>query len=124
MADHAVLADDKNDRQGDAIPGTALAKLRIGDAEGGNDFSRRVRQQRVADIPGVGETFQRARFVMRDQRDVIAERLKFLDTGVPGDRLDLAVGSPVQRAREQDNQTPAMGQRLEILMLVLVVHGL
>jgi hypothetical protein len=33
---------------------------------------------------------------MGDERDVIAKRLEILDAGVPGDRLDLAVGSLVQ----------------------------
>lgn len=58
---------------------------------------------------------------MRDKRDVIPEGAKFLDTGVPGDRLDLAVGSPVQRTREQDDQAPAMGEGLEVLILVLMI---
>jgi len=44
---------------------------------------------------------------MRDKCDVIAECAKVLDFGVPGDRLDLAVGSPVQQTRKQDDQPPA-----------------
>jgi hypothetical protein len=123
VADHAVLADDEDDWQGDAVPRTAFRKLRVGDPEGGNDGGLCVGQQRVPDIPGICETLQRCRFVMRDEGDVIAERAKFLDLGVPGDRLDLAVRSPVQRSREQDHQPPAMGQGFEILMLVLMIDG-
>jgi hypothetical protein len=44
---------------------------------------------------------------MRDKRDVIAECAKVPDFGVPGDRLNLAVGSPVQQTRKQDDQPPA-----------------
>jgi hypothetical protein len=121
VTDHAALVDHEDDRQGDAVPRARLFELRVGDAEGRNDLRICIRQQRVADIAGVREAFQRRRFVMRDQRNVIAERAKFLDPGVPGDRLDLAVGSPVQGAGKQDHQTPAVGKGFEILVLVPVI---
>ncbi len=89
VADDAGAVDHENDRQRDAVPRTALFELRVGDAEGGDDLGLGVRQQRVADIACLGEAPERAGFVMGDQGDVIAERVKVLDAGVPGDRLDL-----------------------------------
>jgi hypothetical protein len=42
VLDCTVFADDKNNRQRHAIPGTAFFELWIGDAEGRDDFRLRV----------------------------------------------------------------------------------
>ena len=121
MPDDAALIDHEDDRQRNAVPRARLLELGIGDTEGRNDLRLGVGQQRVADILGIGETLQLGRLVVSNKRDVIAERAKVLDAGVPGDRLDLAVGSPVQGAGKQDHQTPAVGKGFEILVLVPVI---
>ncbi len=124
MPDDAALIDHEDDRQRNAVPRARLLELGIGDTEGRNDLRLGVGQQRVADILGIGETLQLGRLVVSNKRDVIAERAKVLDAGVPGDRLDLAVGSPVEGAGKQDDQPPAVGQGFEILMLVVLVDGI
>ena len=53
--------------------------------------------------------------------DVVAERLELLEASIPGDRLVLAVGSPVERAREHQYQATPPGERLEIPVLVVLV---
>jgi hypothetical protein len=42
VLDCTVFVDDENNRQRHAIPGTAFFELRIGDAEGRDDFRLRV----------------------------------------------------------------------------------
>ena len=106
VAHHAFFVDHEDHRMGDAVPGRPLGEPFIDQPEGGDDLCVGIRQQRVGDIFTVREARQNRRAVMGDDRQIVAQRRDVLVFFVPGDRLDLAVGSPAQRAGKQDDQPP------------------
>ncbi len=100
----ALGVDDENDRVGDAVAGLPRRVVFVEHLEGADDFRARIGEQGKTDIALLGETRERRDFVIADGRDVVAEAGEFAQSSVPGDRLDFAGGSPVERTGEQQDE--------------------
>ena len=96
MRNRTALIDHKYRWQSDAIPRARFRYAGIDQAKSSNYIRVRVCKQ------SVGNTFISRKLLMNihavfyDERDVIAELLKFLMFCIPGDRLAFAVRSPIQ----------------------------
>ena len=113
MSYHTFSVDYEDDRGGDAVAWAARRVLPVEHVEGADDLRLRVRQQGEADPPALGEARQLRDAVIADRRDVVAEGGEFPEFKVPGDRLGLAIGSPVERAGEQQDKAALAGERPE-----------
>ncbi len=121
MRDDTLGIDHEGDRMGEAVPRAAPRHARVDQPEGTDDLRSPVRQQGIGDISFTGEIGVHLDRIVGHDGDVVAESLEFLEAFVPGDRLAFAVGSPVERAREQQDQAAPPGERLEVPVLVILV---
>jgi hypothetical protein len=117
---------DEDDRVRDAMSRRAHRIVFVQDAERLDDCGFRIGKQRQLDAPPLGEGRERPDVVIADRCDIVAAGGEFIDPFVPGDRLDLAVGSPVERAGEQQYEAGSSGQRFQAAGFALLVgrsHG-
>lgn len=110
-------------RMGNAVAKSAGCLLLVEDTEGPDDFRLWIGQHREPDLPPLREAAQRVDRVIADGGDGVAEVGDLFEALVPGDRLDLAEGSPVEGSREQDDQTALPRQVFPASRVaVLILH--
>jgi hypothetical protein len=95
MSDNAPLVGHENNRQGNAVP-RLVGETFIDDIKGLDDRRVFVSQQGKPDIASFGEFSECRDLVETDRSDGVAEGLEFADPFVPGDRLNLTAGSPIE----------------------------
>ena len=74
-----------------------------------DDFRFRVGQQAESDFPPLRETRQLLHRIIADGGNPIAQPSEFSVPFVPGDRLGLAVNSPIEGTGKQKDQAPFTG---------------
>ncbi len=102
MRDDASPIGHENDRPGDPVPGF-VGKAFIYSVKGLDDRRIFVGQQCKLDIASFGKVGECRHFVETDRGDRVAEGCEFADPFVPGDRLNLTTGSPIERPGEQQD---------------------
>ena len=124
MCDDALGVGDEDNRMRDTVAGCALREDFVEDIERLDDRRPGVGKQRQPNVPAFREPCERTDIVIADKCDIVAACREFLVPLVPGDRLYLAVRSPIQRAGEQQYQAGSSGQGLQAAGLaVLVGHA-
>lgn len=96
MGDHALGIDHEDPRHGDAIPAGPLRIFRVGHAKGLDYLHLLIGQKSEGDFLGSREPSMNINAIVGHDGHVIAKGLKLIENVVPGDRLVLAVGSPIQ----------------------------
>lgn len=114
MSDNAVGIDYKNQRMSETVPIARGRHRVVQQPEGFDDRGFAIRQQRETDPLVIGKSLQHIDGIVGNLGDVVAQRLEVRDPLVPGDRLDLAVGSPTQRSGKQQDEAAFSRQRGEI----------
>ena len=123
MRDHALGVDDEQHRDGHTVARPARRKIFVEQTEGADDRRFRVGEQGEADVAALREPRQRPNIVIADRGEGVAKRREFLDFVVPGDRLGLAVNSPIQRAGEQQDQSALARERRKIARHAMLIPG-
>ena len=95
LCDNAICVRHKNDRHCDAIPGRIFGKAFVDDVKRLDDCPIRVGEKLKRNFAPFGKCRDCGDLVVTNRRDVIAELCEFIDPFIPGDRLVLAVGSPI-----------------------------
>ena len=98
MGDDAVGIEHDDHRMGDAVHITAGGVVLVQQAEGADDLGVGIGEDRILYFPAFGETRQFGDRIVGYRRDLVTERSEFIDPVVPGDRLDDAEGSPIERS--------------------------
>ena len=98
MGDDAFGVDHEYHRVGNAVPLRAPRELLVDQPERLDNLRLPVGKQGQGDFFPLGELGMDRDRVVGDDRDVVAESAEILKPFVPGDRLDLAPGSPANRS--------------------------
>ena len=98
MRDDTFGVENDNDGVGDTVRIAAGGVVLVQQAESANDLGPGIGQDGKLDFPAFGEPGYFGNAIIGNGRDLVAERSKFLDPVVPGDRLDNAEGSPIERS--------------------------
>ena len=124
VGDDAIGIEHDNDRVRDTVRVAAGGIVFVEQSERTDDLGVGVGEDRIFHFPAFGEPRQLLDRIISNGCDLVAERSEFIDPFVPGDRLDDAEWSPIERSREQQDQPVLALQRGEIAHLVeLIGHG-
>ena len=104
-------------------PCPARREILVEQTEGADDRRIGVRQQDEADFPAPGEPRQRLHIIVADRGQRVAERRNIVDSVVPGDRLGLAVNSPIERTGKQQDQSALAGECWKVASLAMLILG-
>lgn len=96
--------------------------MRVEKIERSDDFGFGVGQQREGYVLIGGEPLDRGEPVVGDRRDAEAERVERIDFFIPGDRLVLAIRSPIIGSGKQDDQPAPPRQGFEIAVLAALIR--
>lgn len=118
----AVGSNNEYHRMRDPMHETAGRVLPVQQAERSNDVGFSIREKAEPDTPAFGETRQRDDRIVAQHRDAVSEGREIRQPFVPGDRLALAVRSPVERSREQQDEAGSAPQRLEALRFAVLIR--
>ncbi len=100
MGDDPIGVEHDDYRMGDAVRVAAGAVVLVQQAEGANNLGIGIGEDWVFDFSAFGKTRQLRHRIIGYGRDLVAKRSEFIDPFVPGDRLDNAEGSPIERSRK------------------------
>ena len=98
MRNDAVGVEHDNNRMRDTVRITAGGVVLVQQTECANDFGFGIGENRIFNSAAFCEARYCRDGIVSYRRDLVAERSEFIDPFVPGDRLDNAEGSPIERS--------------------------
>lgn len=105
MGDPTLRIEHHDDRMGDPV-GIAPARITfVEETKLADYFGFRICNERHLQIAAALKTIEEPFLIIGYRCYVIAKSFNLIDLTVPGDRLDDAVGSPIERSGEQQNKT-------------------
>lgn len=98
VRDDAIGVEHDNHRMGDTVRIAAGGVALVQQAEGADDLGTGVGEDRKLYFTAFGETRYFRHAIIGYGRDLVAELSEIIDSDIPGDRLDNAEESPIERS--------------------------